>query len=334
MIEIQSSSIHDTVSRLKRSPSFNPSRPPLLLPPFPGLVKFPIKGGGENPSDPAAGTSAPMLDSTTTGAAASSSAVAVAFSQPSCCAATAVAALSYATMAFLMSPTPLAMRAMDISFSRVSHVIMTHMVGMYAPSVLTGKLVGRFGWSPCAAAGSGVYVLSSLVMHAGTSFEHFVVGQMLLGVAWNLCFVSSTSELARCSLEATERVGGTAVERARGAQRIQGYNDVIVFAAAGAASVSSGAALASIEWKGMQVVGWCCAAGMAASLATAAIMNRHDDDDDDDAGNASRDADDGADGGADDGADDGGASSSANLGGIEMVMEEGRGRRTPSTHRA
>jgi hypothetical protein len=46
--------------------------------------------------------------------------------------------------------------------------------------------------------------------------------------------VSATSELARCSSEAVERVGAGAAlssgEKARASQRIQGYNDVIVFA--------------------------------------------------------------------------------------------------------
>ena len=108
----------------------------------PGLVTFPIKapgaaGAGAGPGGGGGGGGGgdPLLDASKTNAAASSasatssaSAVAVAYSQPSCCAATAVAALSYAAMAFLMSPTPLAMKAWGFSFSRVSHVIM---VGLY-----------------------------------------------------------------------------------------------------------------------------------------------------------------------------------------------------------
>jgi hypothetical protein len=54
------------------------------------------------------------------------SVVAVAFSQPSCCAATAVAALSYSAMSFLMSPTPLAMRADGFSFTQVGSCATVH----------------------------------------------------------------------------------------------------------------------------------------------------------------------------------------------------------------
>jgi hypothetical protein len=46
------------------------------------------------------------------------------------------------------------------------------------------------------------------------------------------------------------------------------------FAAAGVASILSGAALAAVEWKGMQVVGWGCAAAMGACVAAPAALDR------------------------------------------------------------
>lgn len=253
---------------------------------FPGLVSFPItktadaddEERGAEAGAAGAGADDRILDasdaSTVAPAAAPVNAVAVAFSQPSCCAATAVAAFSYSSMSFLMSPTPLAMKAGGFSFSRVSHVITVHMIGMYAPSVLSGRLVALFGWKRLVLVGTALYVVASLVMYDGVSFTHFVVGQMLLGVGWNLCFVAATSELARCSSEAVERVGGTPTERARASQRIQGYNDVVVFAVSGAASILSGAALDEVKWTGMQAVGWSAAAAMALSIATADLMDR------------------------------------------------------------
>ena len=214
------------------------------------------------------------------------SAVSAAFARPNAVAAVIVSALSYAAMSFLMSPTPLAMRALGYSLPRVSHVIMTHMVGMYAPSFFTGAAVARFGFASVSAAGVAVIAASSGIMRSGTSFAHFICGQGLLGVGWNLCFVASTSEVAKTSLEVTAAGGGSASERAAGARQVQSASDAATFAAAGIASISSGAALADLGWNGMQTVGWSASAAAAAAVLVAAAAERSfgtDDDADDDA---------------------------------------------------
>ena len=215
------------------------------------------------------------------------SAVSAAFARPNAVAAVIVSALSYAAMSFLMSPTPLAMRALGYSLPRVSHVIMTHMVGMYAPSFFTGAAVARFGFASVSVAGVAVIAASSGIMRSGTSFAHFVCGQGLLGVGWNLCFVASTSEVAKTSLEVTAAAGGSASQRAAGARQVQSASDAATFAAAGIASISSGAALADLGWNGMQTVGWSASAAAAAAVLVAAAAERSfgtDDDADDDAG--------------------------------------------------
>lgn len=215
------------------------------------------------------------------------SAVSAAFARPNAVAAVIVSALSYAAMSFLMSPTPLAMRALGYSLPRVSHVIMTHMVGMYAPSFFTGAAVARFGFASVSVAGVAVIAASSGIMRSGTSFAHFVCGQGLLGVGWNLCFVASTSEVAKTSLEVTAAAGGSASRRAAGARQVQSASDAATFAAAGIASISSGAALADLGWNGMQTVGWSASAAAAAAVLVAAAAERSfgtDDDADDDAG--------------------------------------------------
>ena len=216
------------------------------------------------------------------------SAVSAAFARPNAVAAVIVSALSYAAMSFLMSPTPLAMRALGYSLPRVSHVIMTHMVGMYAPSFFTGAAVARFGFASVSVAGVAVIAASSGIMRSGTSFAHFVCGQGLLGVGWNLCFVASTSEVAKTSLEVTAAAGGSASQRAAGARQVQSASDAATFAAAGIASISSGAALADLGWNGMQTVGWSASAAAAAAVLVAAAAERSsrtdDADDDADAG--------------------------------------------------
>ena len=134
-------------------------------------VKTPVEAEAEG-GTPAAGKTEGK------GEAPAASAVAVAFGMPSCVAAVAVASLSYAAMAFLMSPTPLAMKDAGFSFTRTSRVIMIHMLGMYAPSMAVGKAVAGFGWSPLAIGGAALYVGASAVV--GSNRPCFVASCALL----------------------------------------------------------------------------------------------------------------------------------------------------------
>ena len=200
-------------------------------------------------------------------------AVSIAFSRPRFVAAVFVSASSYAAMSFLMSPTPLAMRALGYSFTSVTFVIAGHMLGMYAPSFVSGAATQRLGFDRVAAAGAALLAVASGVLRAGDGLAHFAAGQAILGVGWNLCFVASTAEVGRGSTSAAEEAAkaagraGDAAFVAAGAQRAQSRADVATFAAAGVASVVSGAALAHAGWEDMQVVGW--AAALAALVAIA-----------------------------------------------------------------
>ena len=92
-----------------------------------------------------------------------------------------------------------------------------------------------------------------------------------MGVAWNLCFVAATAEVARVSLIAAARAGGSIEQRAKSAQKTQALADVATFAVAGAASVGSGAALAAVGWNRMQIVGWACAGLMLVAVGVTAV---------------------------------------------------------------
>ena len=234
----------------------------------PGLVTFPSEGGDASADRaPAfAAVRAPTVTSSGTSAAVILATADVGFR-----CAVAVASLSYGAMSFLMSPTPLSMRARGFSFDTVSHVITSHMLGMYAPSFVTGKAVGVFGWRPVAAAGAALFVVAGVAMRDGQSVAHYAGGQLTLGVAWNLCFVAATAEVARVSLIAAEKAGGGGASRAKSAQKTQALADVATFAVAGAASVGSGAALAAVGWNRMQIVGWACAGLMLVAVGVAAV---------------------------------------------------------------
>jgi hypothetical protein len=53
--------------------------------------------------------------------------------------------LGYGVMSLLMTAAPLAMRGHFHLFSETAFVIEWHVVGMFAPSFVTGHLIRRFG---------------------------------------------------------------------------------------------------------------------------------------------------------------------------------------------
>src|SRR3954470_1572891 len=57
-------------------------------------------------------------------------------------------AIGYGVMNFLMTSTPIAMQACGHPFSSAAFVISSHVVGMFAPSFVTGPLIRRIGVLP------------------------------------------------------------------------------------------------------------------------------------------------------------------------------------------
>ena len=65
--------------------------------------------------------------------------------QPGFLVAVGVAALGYAVMNLLMTATPLAMGFCGHPYDAAAVVLSSHVVGMFAPSFVTGSLIKRFG---------------------------------------------------------------------------------------------------------------------------------------------------------------------------------------------
>lgn len=59
---------------------------------------------------------------------------------------TLITAISYMIMGFVMIATPLAMEKVFLmNFSSVAVALTIHFLGMFAPSLITGKLIQKFG---------------------------------------------------------------------------------------------------------------------------------------------------------------------------------------------
>jgi MFS family permease len=97
-------------------------------------------------------------------------------------------------MMIMMVITPLAVHSQSHSTMDSLSVIGWHIIGMFLPSLVTGKLIDRFGSSNVAIVGVLVFAASSGVAIAGMSLNHYYISLFLLGIGWNLLYVAGTSQ--------------------------------------------------------------------------------------------------------------------------------------------
>lgn len=144
-------------------------------------------------------------------------------------------AIAQAMMNLIMTATPLAMIGCAHSTTDSTLAIQWHIVGMFLPGFFTGRLINRFGVYPIMILGLVLLATCGVVALSGISVPHFFAALILLGLGWNFTFVGA-STLVVDGLRAAERT------------KVQGINDLIVFATTSVASLSAGKILANFGW--------------------------------------------------------------------------------------
>ena len=148
---------------------------------------------------------------------------------------------SYSMMNMVMTSAPLAMVMCHHSVSEAALGIQWHVIGMYAPSFITGSLIVRFGVRPMMATGLILIIVAAVIGMLGITLWHFWIGLALLGIGWNFGFISATTLVTECH---------SPHER----NKVQAFNDFLVFGAMALGSFSSGALLARYGWAAVNEV--------------------------------------------------------------------------------
>lgn len=151
------------------------------------------------------------------------------------------ATAAYALMSFVMTAAPLAMVGHHHTEAEAVLGIQWHVIAMFAPSLVTGRLIGWFGKETIAGTGLGLLILSALVGIAGIELLHFWGMLILLGVGWNFAFVGATA-----------MVTDTYRPSERG--RVEGLNDLVVFGTVAVASFFSGRVLNASGWNTINLI--------------------------------------------------------------------------------
>jgi MFS family permease len=155
--------------------------------------------------------------------------------QPRFIAAALCGAIAYPMMNMVMTSAPLAMQMCGLPISDSNFGLQWHIVAMYAPSFVTGSLIVRFGAPRVVALGLMLEAVGASIGIMGITAPHFWATLFVLGVGWNFAFVGA-SALVLETHQSSEK------------NKVQAFNDFVVFGMMALGSFSSGQLLANYGW--------------------------------------------------------------------------------------
>jgi MFS family permease len=161
--------------------------------------------------------------------------------QPAALVAVSAMSLGQVVMVAIMVITSLHMRDHQHNLSDISAVIASHTFGMFAFSVISGRLADKWGRGPVILTGTATLLLACITAPLSPDVFPLAVALFLLGLGWNFCFVGGSALLAD-QLSPLER------------SRTQGMNDLLVGLASATGSLGSGIVFAASNYTVIAIV--------------------------------------------------------------------------------
>ena len=163
-------------------------------------------------------------------------------------------AVGYGVMNLLMTATPIAMGICGHPFGDAAFVVSSHVIGMFAPSLVAGSLIKRFGVLNIILVGAALNVACVAVALNGVDVAHFWVALVLVGVGWNFMYIGGTTLL-------------TETYRPEEKAKAQGANDMSIFVMMVISSLTSGFLVSRAGWNTVNML----ALPVLAAVAVAAV---------------------------------------------------------------
>jgi len=180
-------------------------------------------------------------------------------SQPRFLQAIVASAFAYAIMAFLMTATPISMHINEkFSLNETGIVLQWHIVGMFLPSLITGRLIQKYGHNIIMYCGISFFLISFLIGYFDQIFLNYLISLIFLGMGWNFLFISGTSLLV-------------ITYRSEEKYKAQGFNDLAVFSTQALGALSAGFLLNITSW---QTINLMCLPFLAIIILTIWRANR------------------------------------------------------------
>jgi len=155
--------------------------------------------------------------------------------------AVACGVVSFTMMNLVMTSAPVAMVGCGHSVTDATLGIQWHVLAMYGPSFVTGALIVRFGLDRVILAGLLLIALSAVIGLTGLTVAHFWTALVLLGIGWNFAFIGATTMVTQC-------------HRPEERNKVQAFNDFLIFGSMAIGSFSSGKLLATLGWSAVNEV--------------------------------------------------------------------------------
>ena len=162
-------------------------------------------------------------------------------------------AIGYGVMNFLMVSTPIAMRACGHPYGDAAFVVSWHVVGMFAPSFITGRLIRGLGVLPVMLVGVLLNFAAIGIALSGIAVAQFWWSMVVLGVGWNFLYIGGTTLL-------------TETYRPEERAKAQGANDQAIFIMMVISSLTSGATVTTAGWERVNLMAVPMVAVVAAAL--------------------------------------------------------------------
>ena len=161
--------------------------------------------------------------------------------QPAATTAVTAMILGQVVMVAIMVITSLHMEGHHHDRGDIYTVISGHTFGMFAPSIISGWLLDKWGRGKMILFGAFTLLLACITAPLSPDVLPLALALFLLGVGWNFCFVGGSTLLAD-QLSPAER------------SRTQGFSDLLVGLASAAASLSSGFIFAATNYTIISIV--------------------------------------------------------------------------------
>jgi MFS family permease len=161
--------------------------------------------------------------------------------QPAALTAIIAMSLGQMVMVLVMVITSLHMSDHHHLLGDISIVMSAHTFGMFAFSIVSGRLADRFGREPIILIGTFTLLLACLAATISPDVLPLSVALFLLGLGWNFCFVGGSALLSD-QLSKPER------------SRMQGFSDLVVGLSSAVGSLSSGLIFAAVGYNMMAYI--------------------------------------------------------------------------------
>lgn len=149
--------------------------------------------------------------------------------------------IAYGLVVFSIGALPFAIKEAHLSFANLAWIMQWHILAMFAPSLLMGKLLDKIGIRAMFILGCVILVMSLIIPFIGRQLEHFTVAMTLLGLSWNILFLASTRLLPQ-TYQNHEKA------------KTQGMTDLLIFASGAVASLLSAKVFLSLGLTSFNII--------------------------------------------------------------------------------